>query len=119
MPTIPIAIAAAVLAVVAGMVLYRKVLSAPAENERANEIADAIATGAQAFLRRQYLTVGVVGVPILLLLGVFLNWWTAAGFALGALASAAAGFVGMGVSVRANVRVAEAASKGFGPAFTR
>ena len=102
-------------AVAAGVILYRGVLAAPAENPRANEIAEAIRTGAQAFLNRQYRTVAMVGVPVLLLIGGLLSWWTAAGFALGAVASAAAGFVGMGVSVRANVRVAEAASQGFGP----
>jgi K(+)-stimulated pyrophosphate-energized sodium pump len=101
----------------AGVVLYRGVLAAPAENPRANEIADAIRTGAQAFLKRQYRTVAIVGLPVLLLMGGLLSWWTAMGFLLGAVASAAAGFVGMAVSVRANVRVAEAASRGFGPAF--
>jgi K(+)-stimulated pyrophosphate-energized sodium pump len=117
MPITEIALFASLLAVAAGVVLYRGVLASPAENPRANEIAEAIRIGAQAFLNRQYRTVAIVGVPILLLIGGLLSWWTAAGFALGAVASAAAGFVGMGVSVRANVRVAEAASKGFGPAF--
>jgi len=112
-----IALLAALLAVGAGLVLYRRVLSAPATNPKANEIADAIRTGANAFLRRQYRTVALVGGPIFVVIGVALGWWTAAGFALGALASAAAGFVGMGVSVRANVRVAEAAASGFGRAF--
>jgi K(+)-stimulated pyrophosphate-energized sodium pump len=117
MPVTEIALFASLLAVAAGVILYRGVLAAPAENPRANEIAEAIRTGAQAFLNRQYRTVAMVGVPVLLLIGGLLSWWTAAGFALGAVASAAAGFVGMGVSVRANVRVAEAASQGFGPAF--
>ena len=117
MPTIEIAFAASILAVVAGIVLYRKVLAAPTENERAQEIAEAIATGAQAFLRRQYITIAYVGVPIFVLIGALLSWWTAAGFALGAVASAAAGFVGMNVSVRANIRVAEAATSGFSRAF--
>ena len=117
MPVTEIALFASLLAVGAGVVLYRGVLAAPAENPRANEIADAIRTGAQAFLRRQYRTVAVVGLPVLLLIGGLLSWWTAMGFVLGAVASAAAGFVGMAVSVRANVRVAEAASRGFGPAF--
>jgi len=112
-----IALFASLLAVAAGVLLYWRVLAAPAENPRANEIAEAIRTGAQAFLNRQYRTVAMVGVPIFLLIGGLLNWWTAFGFALGAVASAAAGFVGMGVSVRANVRVAAAASKGFSPAF--
>jgi K(+)-stimulated pyrophosphate-energized sodium pump len=118
MPTIPLSFLAAVIAIVFGFALYRRVLTAPATNERANEIADAIRTGAQAFLRRQYATVACVGLPIFFVMGFALNWWTAVGFALGAVASAAAGFVGMNVSVRANVRVAEAASSGFGRAFT-
>jgi K(+)-stimulated pyrophosphate-energized sodium pump len=117
MSTTLIALFASVLAIAFGIALYVRVLSAPATNARANEIADAIRTGASAFLRRQYRTVALVGIPILLVVGLLLNWWTAAGFALGALASAAAGFVGMNVSVRANVRVAEAAGRGFGPAF--
>jgi K(+)-stimulated pyrophosphate-energized sodium pump len=117
MSTAAIALLAGLLAVGAGLGLYRRVLAASAQNRRANEIAEAIRTGANAFLRRQYRTVAMVGVPVFLLVGGLLGWWTAAGFALGALASAAAGFVGMGVSVRANVRVAEAAASGFGRAF--
>jgi K(+)-stimulated pyrophosphate-energized sodium pump len=117
MPVVPVAFIASLLAVAVGVVLYRLVLASPTENARAGEIAAAISTGAQAFLRRQYTTVAVVGVPIFLLIGFALNWWTAAGFALGAVASAAAGFVGMHVSVQANVRVAEAATSGFGRAF--
>ena len=117
MPTILLAFVASILAVLVGAILYRMVLAAPAKNARAVEVAMAIRTGAQAFLKRQYRTVAIVGVPIFAVLGVALGWWTAAGFALGALASAAAGFVGMHVSVRANVRVAEAAAKGFSPAF--
>jgi len=112
-----IALLAALLAVAAGFVLYRRVLSAPARNPRANEIAEAIRQGANAFLRRQYRTVALVGAPIFVAIGWLLGWWSAAGFAIGALASATAGFVGMSVSVRANVRVAEAAASGFGRAF--
>jgi K(+)-stimulated pyrophosphate-energized sodium pump len=108
---------AALLAVAVGLVLYRVVLAAPTSTPRANDIAAAIRTGAGAFLSRQYRTVAIVGVPILLVIGVFLGWWTAAGFVVGALASALAGFIGMNVSVRANVRVAQAARSGFGPAF--
>jgi K(+)-stimulated pyrophosphate-energized sodium pump len=118
MPTTPIALGAAVLALLAAALLYRRVLAAPATNPRALEVAAAIETGASAFLRRQYRTVALVGVPIFLLLAVLLGAWTAGGFALGALASALAGFIGMNVSVRANVRVAEAAHGGFRPAFS-
>jgi K(+)-stimulated pyrophosphate-energized sodium pump len=113
-----IALAASILALIVGGILYRSVLAAPATNERANEIAEAIKEGATAFLSRQYRTVAIVGVPVMLIIGfTTLGWWYAGGFALGAVASAAAGFIGMNVSVRANVRVAEAASTGFQKAF--
>jgi K(+)-stimulated pyrophosphate-energized sodium pump len=117
MPTNEIAFAAALLAIIVGIVLYRRVLAAPTSTQRANEIAAAIRSGAGAFLSRQYRTVGLVGLPIFILIAAALNWWYAAGFALGAVASGAAGFIGMNVSVRANVRVAEAAKSGYGRAF--
>jgi len=112
-----LAYVAAAAALVYGLLLYRSVISAPATSPRANEIAAAIKTGAQAFLSRQYRTVAMVGVPILALIWIFLGTWAAVGFAVGAVASAAAGIIGMNVSVRANVRVAEAAKEGFGRAF--
>ncbi len=118
MPTTSIALGAAVLALVAAGLLYRRVLAAPAQHPGALEVASAIQTGASAFLRRQYTTVALVGAPIFLLLAWLLGGWTAGGFALGAGASALAGFIGMNVSVRGNVRVAEAARRGFRPAFT-
>jgi K(+)-stimulated pyrophosphate-energized sodium pump len=117
MSTLTIALVASVLAVVSAAVLYRRVLAAPTSTPRANEIAAAIQTGAQAFLSRQYQWVGAVGVVIGLLLLLLLGFWYAAGFVFGALASAAAGFIGMNVSVRANLRVAQAAHSGFGKAF--
>jgi len=117
MPITEISFLASVLAIAAALVLYRRVLAAPTENVRAQEIAAAIQAGAQAFLARQYRTVAIVGLPILAAVGLLLGWWYAGGFVLGALASAAAGFIGMNVSVRANLRVAEAAKTGFGRAF--
>jgi K(+)-stimulated pyrophosphate-energized sodium pump len=117
MPQILLALAASALALVAGFGLYRKVVSADTSTEKANRIAAAIRSGAEAFLSRQYRTVAMVGAPILLLIWWLLNGWYAFGFLVGALASAAAGFIGMNVSVRANVRVAEAAKSGFGKAF--
>jgi len=114
---ITIAFIASILALAYGVVLYQKVLAAPRSTDKANEIAAAISDGASAFLNRQYRTVAMVGVPILLLIWVALGKWYALGFVVGALASAAAGFVGMNVSVRANVRVAQAARDGFGGAF--
>jgi len=117
MSPILIALVASALALVAAIVLFRAVLAAPTSTERANEIAAAIRTGAEAFLSRQYRTVAMVGLPILVVLAVLLGRWYALGFLVGAVASALAGFIGMNVSVRANVRVAEAANTGFGPAF--
>ncbi len=112
-----IAYVASILALATGARLYRVVQAAPTSTERADEIAQAISTGASAFLNRQYRTVAIVGLPILVLIGFSLGWWYAGGFLLGALASAGAGFIGMSVSVRANVRVAQAAKSGFSPAF--
>jgi K(+)-stimulated pyrophosphate-energized sodium pump len=117
MPQILLAFVASLLALAVGFALFRKVDAASTSTEKANEIAAAIAEGAGAFLSRQYRTVGIVGLPILLGVWWLLNGWYALGFLIGALASAAAGFIGMNVSVRANVRVAEAAKSGFSRAF--
>ena len=111
------ALAASVLAIVAGVWFSSAISKMSAGNERMQEIAGAIQEGATAYLNRQYTTIGIVGVVIFLVLGVALDWLTAIGFLIGAVFSALAGYIGMNVSVKANVRTAQAAYSGMDAAF--
>ena len=112
-----LAVGASLLAVIYGIMMARWIVKQSPGNEKMQEICNAIMEGANAYMNRQYMTISIVGVILCVVVGFFIGWLTAIGFAIGAIFSGLAGYIGMYVSVRSNVRTAEAARDGVAPAL--
>ena len=115
--SVTFALISSVIAIVYGLVLAKKIIGKSAGNDRMQEIAKAIQEGASAYLNRQYKTIAYIAVILFFIIGFLIGWLPAFGFLVGAVLSAAAGFIGMNISVRANVRTTEAARIGLKPAL--
>ncbi|MDH5613218.1 MAG: sodium-translocating pyrophosphatase [Gammaproteobacteria bacterium] len=116
-PEIIIALGCALAGIAYGVISIFTILAKPMGNDEMKRIAGAIQEGAIAYLARQYTTIGMVGAGLFVVMGIALDWYTAIGFAIGAVLSGAAGYIGMHVSVRSNSRTAEAAKHGINPAL--
>jgi K(+)-stimulated pyrophosphate-energized sodium pump len=112
-----LALGSALVAIIYGLLTTTWVLGKPAGSEKMQSIAAAIQEGAKAYMNRQYGTIALVGLALFVVVGLALDWATAIGFAIGAVFSGMAGYIGLFVSVRANVRTAEAAKGGVKPAL--
>lgn len=111
-PIMMFVIACGIASLLYGVIAGRSIMSAPTGSQKMVEIATAIQEGASAYLNRQYQTIGMVGIVIFIAIGIKLGWYVGFGFAIGAISSGIAGYIGMNISVRANVRTAEAAKSG-------